>query len=112
MSKANDNIPADEMLLAEAIAAAMSRGLKWTEGAAFRDAQGYRTTPDHAVECCALGAIHFAGRISAGAAMYPSDELGQLRSVYLGNDLAVWDFTNTDAGESIGWAFRCAMEDA
>ena len=38
--KSNDNIPEDEMLLAEAIAAAKARGLGWTEGAYFRDRGG------------------------------------------------------------------------
>lgn len=105
MSKSNDNIPADEVLLAEAIAAARARGLTGTTGALYRNAIGRQlVNPRSAVACCALGAIRLLPQRSRYA---------PLHGVVSGNDTHYeWDPDQPDAGESLGWAFRCAMEDA
>jgi hypothetical protein len=107
--KSNDNIPADEMLLAEAIAAAKARGMGWCAGTPFmRDGSG--AYPHNANACCALGALHFAGHvpIECHAIVVPQS----LGGVSWGNDLN-WNWRQgADHGESLGWAFRCAMEES
>lgn len=106
--KSNDEIPADEMLLAEAIAAAKARDLGWCKETPFADANGYGCLSDKAVTCCALGALHFAGRADMNSRLYYSR--GRLADVSEGNDLdGEWQPTKTDRGGSLGWAFRCAM---
>lgn len=109
--KANDkDVPADELLLAEAIAAAKARGLKWARAFPFLSLDGSRATPQSAEKVCALGALHLAGVIdmtNEGACHWP-----HLRGVIHGNDKEGpgWeDAWHTDNGESLGWAFRCAM---
>ena len=124
--KANDNIPADEMLLAEAIAAAKARGLGWCSGRPFKSERDKYGGPDVGEDiiklvdtgeiksCCAMGALALAGRITIRQSFYdnggvtPPDELA---NVYYGNDRP--DFLpwgcDDDNGESLGWAFRCAM---
>ena len=110
MRKSNDDIPADEMLLAEALAAAKARKMKWCEGQPFADKSGALCEPESAIACCALGAIHFAGRIDMrNRVLSPSTDLSR---VIAGNDLGPefqWSPGDIDFGESLGWAFRCAM---
>ena len=108
--KANDSIPRDEMLLAEAIAAAKARGLKWTSGAPFLDEHRNVVSPARATVCCAVGGLVLAGRatIKSGTGRAAQRNLA---AVHLGNDFDLWWEENTaDHGESLGWAFRCAME--
>jgi hypothetical protein len=97
--KANDSIPRDEMLLAEALAAARARGLGHVTGQRFWP---FSCAPK---ACCAEGALELAGVIpTVGRA--PE----HLSSVWVGNDDDnVWEY-GSDNGESLGWAFRCAME--
>jgi hypothetical protein len=104
--KSNDQIPADEMLLAEAIAAAKANRLGWIGGSRF-----YPETqnPHTAVRCCVEGALVIAGRIK------PNDYFGptHLNRAYIGNDCpGQWSLPDVDRGESLGWAFRCAMEES
>lgn len=106
--KANDSIPQDEMLLAEAIAAAKARGWVGTTNAMFRN-RFWRTTtrPSHTTRaCCALGAIRAAGvdlrAIPAGDVALGNDFSGNWSER---GDLATFAID----GESLGWAFRCAM---
>ena len=106
--KSNDKIPHDEMLLAEAIAAARARNLGWTGGVCFRDSHHNGTgqlDPDVSY-CCAKGALFLADRAS---------DTWRLHRITRGNDRDLdcgWtgDIPD-DCGESLGWAFRCAMED-
>lgn len=102
--KANDDIPEDEMLLAEAIAAASDRGMKWTSGLAF-----VPPNQDEAVMCCAVGALVLAGKTAlTHGSQYSSNP--SLWGVTHGNDMSrTWRQTPRDDGESLGWAFRCAM---
>ncbi len=117
--KANDNIPADEMLLAEAIAAAKANGLGWCRGFPFlNESRKERTTPEQARHVCALGALHIAGKLDmvGDGNWFPYGRLTsprpELRGVLHGNDNDdrdwEWDIDG-DNGESLGWAFRCAM---
>ena len=103
-------IPADEMLLAEAIAAARARGLSWCAGRAFLGGSDSRS-PRGAVACCAVGALVLAKRTRlARNKQYSSDP--KFSAVSCGNDLAMyWSGLVPDNGESLGWAFRCAMQD-
>ncbi len=100
-------IPADEMLLAEAIAAAKARGLKWTEGSWFRDDYGIETTRQDAAFCCALGALGVAGRVRIGHVPLSS----KFGNVAYGNDTEIAWSSGPDRGESLGWAYRQAMQD-
>jgi hypothetical protein len=101
-----NKIPEDEMLLAEAIAAAKARGMKHTTGAWFRDSDNFTTTRRNAVSCCALGALVLAGRIR-----FERVPVGKFIGVAFGNDIeSMWSaLDNKDDGESLGWAFRQAM---
>ena len=109
--KSNDKIPHDEMLLAEAIAAAKARNMAWTSGYIFLDENKndlYRSG-EGAAFCCAIGGLLLAGVDPTESGLY-EDDVGN------GNDeSSKWmeDEPNaTDCGESLGWAFRCAMEDS
>ena len=107
MRKSNDDIPEDEMLLAEAIAAARSRDIAWASGADFIYADGTRTISrlTNPVGCCARGAL----RIARPRANFYQEKF---RLVPAGNDnplAAGWSVGTDDNGESLGWAFRCAM---
>jgi hypothetical protein len=96
--RSNDKIPEDEMLLAEAYAAAGERHLRWTKMKPFAH-YGRRCKPGQATEVCALGALYLAGRTPLSTAQ-----------VWAGNDLVErWSGARADMGESLGWAFRCAM---
>jgi hypothetical protein len=113
--KANDSIPYDEMLLAEAIAAAKSRGLGWASHRAFVDASGAPVTRSKATACCALGGLALAGRLSDRIAsasqgqVVPTLDISTTH-VFRGNDTPDrWMPHLLDVGESLGWAFRCAM---
>ncbi len=91
--KANDDIPADEMLLAIAIAAARSRGLTATRGAAFRDSAGRLAWEGDAVACCASGALVLAC-------------VGSPPGVAHGND---WDGRTSRPGEHVNPGFDMGM---
>lgn len=109
MAKRNSDPPADELLLAEALAAANARGLKHCIGARFRNAGWWRTSADEAVACCVLGALELAGKVAPGDA---GDESKELSRAALGNDARhEWSSEANDRGESLGWAFRQAMTD-
>lgn len=110
MSKSNDKIPRDEMLLAEAIAAAKARGLKFTAYQPFRNGDDLACEPRDAVSVCALGALYFAGRLSARETHH--DHVPKrLSDVSTGNDRTyAWSF-EPENGESLGWAFRCFFEE-
>lgn len=105
--KANDkDVPEDEMLLAEAIAAAKSRGLQHVTGQSFRT--DYIGGP--LVACCALGAISLAGHLPEDEAIACAPHRHDLIGVTSGNDMDYeWGCGDLDLGESLGWAFRCAM---
>jgi hypothetical protein len=109
--KSNDNIPEDEMLLAEALSATRSRGLRFTTGGPFveiSEVGGERNVPwsANAIACCVLGALEIAGRVRDATKL----DTRRLANAYLGNDQGyVWTTTGRDQGESLGWAFRCAM---
>ena len=109
--KSNDDIPEDEMLLAEAIAAAKADGFRWTARRYFGDGC-----------CCATGALHLAkGRTATYVNSFEiritenevADRLGAPHGGLLiatGNDYeSEWSSLEYDHGESLGWAFRCAM---
>ena len=125
MKKSNDKIPADEMLLARAIAEAKARGLKGCRISPFRF-DGY--TPDaKLVACCAIGGVALAAsrgktvsreRIddaySVSAPVLRAAGLSEVR-VWTGNDSELWDDGPGNLpgtkGEDFGYAFRCAMEE-
>lgn len=120
--KANDkDVPEDEMLLAEALAAAKARGMKWTSAVPFRDSEGRQFYVDElqsafasATQCCALGALALAGRITPRQAFFQNggdSPPRELMEVYRGNDRPpTWEWDHDDDnGESLGWAFRCFM---
>lgn len=110
--KSNDKIPRDEMLLAEALAAATARGLKWNRDVLFLDKGGYSLAAhqsDKAASCCAYGALIVAGRVPAHYAERPES----VCRIGVGNDREYdWPSCQDDCGESLGWAFRCAMEES
>ena len=111
MNESNDDIPADEMLLAEAIAAAKRKHLGWCKETPFADENGESTDSAGAVKVCALGALHFARRVSMRDRIYLDDN-HPLGGVVGGNDIDdLWTSDDGDLGESLGWAFRCAMEE-
>lgn len=110
--KSNDEIPEDEMLLAEACAAAKAAGLRWMFGTPFIHESGAWTrSPSGAVGCCALGALHIAGSVHLrGNVAMPRKH--HLANVHAGNDRGEsigWSAREGDRGESLGWAFRCFM---
>lgn len=117
--KANDSIPADEMLLAEAIAAASALKLRHCIGTAFlpSDING-RFDVATTGACCAIGAIALAvGDVKRSPYTVAREVLTDRRigkevdCVYDGNDDDEWGSPPMDSGESLGWAYRCAMED-
>lgn len=109
--KANDNIPAGEMLLARAVAGARSRGLGWTDFYMFRNATDdplladTRRIPKGAAKCCAYGALKIVG---AAPRRYLERPIS-LHNVAEGNDCGETWSSGDDLGESLGWAYRCAM---
>ncbi len=122
MKKANTNIPADEMLLAEAIAAAHANKLRWTSGSPFTEAYGLACSvypgKRDTKACCAIGAIAVAKGIRKGQDAYTvfdttvRDQL-KLRTgdVYYGNDNEGYTKCTNDNGMTLGRAFRYAMTD-
>lgn len=108
MRKRTPPIPRDEMLLAEAIAAAKARGLKHCTGVPFEGGKRGGLSVYGAHACCAVGALVLAGKATLhrdkGFAKQPS-----LSMVTNGNDYGFEWEDGADRGESLGWAFRCAM---
>lgn len=103
------NCPAEELFLAKIIQNASVRGLNGCTGYHYKDVNGDPVSirqSDKATSCCAIG-----------AAMLETDtnkEVLLFAGIVIGND---WDVSwsdgpeTTNAAESTGWAFRCAMED-
>jgi len=112
--KSNDDIPADEMLLAEALAAAKAGRKKWGRDYPFLTKDRTPTQPGRAYAVCALGALHLSGAVKL--TRLPSgyfslfSPVGDLEAMINGNDTeGPWLWGDDDRGESLGWAFRCAM---
>lgn len=111
MSRAK-KVPDDEMLLAEMIAAAMARGMGWVAGAPFVDRIGSPTGLRDAVRCCALGAAVLAGRATRHRVIPKLKQYPTWNRVHIGNDRSLkWGYCDSDRGESLGWAFRQAMQE-
>lgn len=114
IEKSNDRIPKDEMRLARMIAAAHAKGLRWCSGAAFKtyserhDRLCEVQDPEQATHVCAIGAMHLAGDITLKSALHAHSQY--LQHVYKANDRYPCQSWHNDE-ESIGYAFRCAMED-
>jgi hypothetical protein len=122
--KANDSIPEDEMLLAEAIAAARSRNLNWCSGVAFEPAVDGAYDDEKTTSCCAIGALALAfdpdstkqrgAYCVVATALQPKLRDGEnikdpTVAIYSGNDDSRFLSGEQDDGESLGWAYRCAM---
>ncbi len=106
-----------ELLLAKLIQNGKARGLKWTRGCEFRNAQGKAVDvyDDQVVSCCAAG----AAVLEADTA----DEAGRLFRIELGNDKPDSDYWDRDTNydgtmrtvasdndaEDLGYAFRKAF---
>jgi len=73
LEKANDNIPHDEMMLAEALAAAHAEKLTWTANAALDDNR-----------CCALGALAIAALHKQGRGL-PTVGWGPTQRAFMGS---------------------------
>ena len=95
--------PQDEIDLAAAIAAAKSRYLKLCTGTMYMS-YGESCMPAYADRCCALGALKLAG-INIRRLAY--------KRVLHGNDYPWLDWSrgDSDAGETLGYAFRLAMQE-
>jgi hypothetical protein len=103
--KANDkDVPADEMLLAEALAAANALGLRFCTGSRFRPYGAVLGDPGRPspTACCVMGALEIAGK-----PLMPIE----FEDAWIGNDSdgGEWEDCKEDSGVSLGWAFRCAM---
>jgi hypothetical protein len=103
-------VPRDEMRLAEALAAAHAAKVGWIRGAAFATAtsrgSGIKEV-DNApiIGVCAVGALYLAGRWDGETLISR-----EFRDTASGNDYSdQWGYESSDRGESLGWAFRCAM---
>lgn len=103
--------PKDEMLLAEMIGAAKSNGLKGCTGASFLYDDERKQ-----IACCAAGALSL---VTGCDPSRPPASLGlNYYEIYTGNDRdrdedqdgLRWSDLSKDRGESLGWAFRNAME--
>lgn len=103
-TKANDEIPDDEMLLAKIIQNAAARGLKSCRSAPYRDWLGSPCDSDRAIMCCAIGS----------AALEKDTEVPMriLCFVSYGNDnQSKWGHgTDPYDGETLGYAFVQALE--
>jgi hypothetical protein len=100
LGPSNDDIPAEEMALAELLQSALSRGLGWCGGTFFKFRDGTFCSSvdrEEAELCCASGAYGFAG-----ASLYPSSSA---------NDDPDYDEVTNDAPVQLGHAFRSAMTD-
>jgi hypothetical protein len=115
--RSNDEIPEDEMLLAEAYAAARENHMGHCTGYPFAVVttlgNKIEVEPDKAEACCALGALALAGRLELKTvrALGRRERKHPLRDTWRANDSIseVWGDDASDYGESYGWAFRCAM---
>jgi hypothetical protein len=107
LGPANDAIPAEEMLLAEALQSAKARGLKATTKTYYRDARGW-ATPASKVDaggdvaaCCAVGAIRLDDKKS---------EL--LAGIAMGNDSDESSCGHLWEHELAGWTLGAAFQEA
>lgn len=104
--KANDNIPADEMLLAEMIAAASALGLVGGKGANFRRFVDDGTARCNglwfpgATECCAAGALEL---------LHKNTGIGG--DVVKGNDGSEYSFFD-DSIDGVAWNLGAAFNQA
>jgi len=107
--------PADEMLLAVALAEANARELKPFMGDFFADANGGMVAADypHLRACCAMGALLLAGvaQADAGSGNFCVPAPFDADSICRGNDDSIvkWDDVEADRGETLGHAFQLAM---
>lgn len=120
----NDEIPEDEMLLSELISFSKDRGLGWIKGAMFHPIdysdEGSLIT-ENVKFCCAGGALYlYKGFSNKGFSTEPLSRSYFLKEIsllmtqiYFGNDFdEIWcQATSLDMGESLGWAYRNAMEE-
>jgi hypothetical protein len=115
-------VPHDEMLLAEAIAAAEANGLTGCDGTTFVREYDPSTGTSKPVSCCAVGALALVktGDIEKAdldcyrhaATLLNNEGLRRWNTtnIWHGNDeVDTWG-TGADGGESFGWAFRNAMD--
>lgn len=99
--KSNDNIPEDEMLLAEMIAEAKARGFGWCSGGNYRSKYNDydHTIMETTVDCCAVGALKLLdpGR----TVIHMQDTYNMAR----GND-SDGDWVMPNSSRDIGRAYR------
>lgn len=123
MKKDNDEIPEDEMLLAEALAACGERKLCYADGFMFGKVQKgllgpqlLPVKPSQATNVCALGALTIAGKFNVNTARNieggTTKKYRHLVNVPQGNDSEDhWGAEGEDAGESLGYAFRSFFDE-
>lgn len=104
-------VPKDELALAAALAAANARGMKFAECYEFVDSAGLLTYPGNAAGCCAFGALKLAGVVPLNAKISRGN--GAFQDAWMGNDANndPWDTDDDDKGQSLGYAYRCAMKE-
>jgi hypothetical protein len=97
----------DEYYLAAMLQNAHAYGLGWTRFAYFRDKLGRPIWNDQrggqpVATCCAVG-----------AAMLEQDTVGLPFNPVYGNDIVgdIWGSNLDFSGDSVGYAFRCALGD-
>lgn len=104
--KANDNIPADEMLLAEMIAAASALGLVGGKGANFRrlvddgTARCDRLWFPGATACCAAGALELLHEHTYSGDVVKGND---------GGEYSFFDDSISGSAWNLGAAFNQAM---
>lgn len=119
----DDDVPEDELALAAALQEMHARGLTLSYGAEFRTARGaiiyagdmhnLDYVKQHVGKCCAFGALKLAGIVPmlAHVNVLPRTPY---QDAWIGNDSSTtlpWDHYDIggDRGQSLGYAFRCAM---
>lgn len=119
--RSNDNVPADELLLAETVALVNDKGITGITGVPFKLGDGKLSCyKGEKIEgCCAVGAISLLGRFEKDDSAYNvaprvAKKYGLADfdngSTYYGNDITDRWRDGEDHGESLGWAFRNATD--
>lgn len=104
LGSANDSIPDDELLLAQALQNVHEWDLKFCTGATYRNKdQLAMLTKDNAVYCCALGAAFLEDDSKNLKYLWPT------RIIKGNDDELYWSERDGDLGESFGWGLRQAM---